>query len=180
MKDAEDPRWNTAVHEAGHAVVSRAVGRALDKVTIEPDDEAFGRCTGVPFPSDFHPDLAGYDDEIRQRVEAVIIASCAGGIAQSRVDADADRVLRGAEYDENNAQTMAQYASGGNDDEASVYVTRLRERARSLVFDPEWWSAIEALATELLSHPTLTGDQVEAVIQSIVEGQDTPRGRGRL
>ena len=94
-----DPRWPTAIHEAGHAVAARAMGYAARHVTIVPDEEAHGRCISAPFAKSFEPGLANYDGRIRRRVEASIIILCAGENPQGHVDPDDAAVLWGSEVD---------------------------------------------------------------------------------
>jgi hypothetical protein len=39
------PKEYTSLHEAGHVVVAMALGFPVERVTVEPDGEAFGRVT---------------------------------------------------------------------------------------------------------------------------------------
>jgi len=54
---AIDPRWPTAIHEAGHAVAARAFGRPITSVTIVPDNDRLGLCVTKTLPRWFRPDI---------------------------------------------------------------------------------------------------------------------------
>lgn len=160
--------WYTAVHEAGHAGVARALGRSVHKITIEPDGEAYGRCVSPPFAKSFDPDLAHFDARTRRRLEDEIMIMLGGQIAQARVDPDEARVLFGGAADLESATELARYASG-DDDEADAYVEWLRHRAFRIVWNQVWWGAIESLASALLEVPTMNAAQARAALQGGID-----------
>jgi len=177
---APELQWTTAVHEAGHAVAARAMGYAVRRITIVPDDDSGGHCISTPFANSFDPDLANYDGRVRRRLEAQIIILCAGGVAQARVDPDDAAVLWGSEPDYTNAHELATWASGGDGDEAAAYVGWLKCRAERIIWSPVWWEGIEYLAKQLLVTPTMSGRKVRTVIQEGLTSHMVVRGVFRL
>ena len=135
-----DPPWSTAVHEAAHAVVARALGRGVVRVSIEADADSHGHVRMTPFPDGFDPALAYYDARVRRRVEDQIMIACAGGITQGRVDPEEFDVLWGSQSDYDNAHDLALWASSGDGDEAAAYVEWLRLRTSQIVWNPIWWA----------------------------------------
>jgi hypothetical protein len=156
--------WPTAIHEAGHAVVSRALGRSVRKITVIPDEDSLGHTLSHPLPAWFNPEHH-WDGRVRNRLEQMVMIFCAGGIAQGRVDPDEAAPLWGSIPDLERATELCLYASGGNDDEAAAYLEWLRLRAFRIVWNPIWWAGIESLATALLSQPKMTGRQANSAIQ---------------
>jgi hypothetical protein len=57
---AQDPRWPTAIHEAGHVVAAFASGLATDSATIRPDGDSLGvrEFPGPRFGYEFDGELA--------------------------------------------------------------------------------------------------------------------------
>jgi hypothetical protein len=166
-----DPRWTVAVHEAGHAVISRALRVAIARVTI-PDDEALGRCDGRGFPAWFHPDYE-VDARHRRLSEQQIMVYVAGFEAE-RMFAGRQRRPEDHERDFLNAYRFAEWCSG-DDEEAAALVVLMRCRVRNLLRHPLWRAGLERLARELLERPTLTGKQAYAAIQAGVDSVLAPR-----
>jgi hypothetical protein len=122
MTDAKnrevDPRWHTAIHEAGHVVVARALRRGVTGITIEEGADSLGQARIAPWPKGFDPDLAHSNSRFRRRIEDQIMIFCAGGIAEERVNEDKVAVDDGSAGDYEKAHELALLASSGNDDEA--------------------------------------------------------------
>jgi ATP-dependent Zn protease len=49
----DDPRWGTAVHEAGHAVAHYLLDIDLVEVSIVPNEDSEGHCNGAPVSREF-------------------------------------------------------------------------------------------------------------------------------
>lgn len=64
------PQWNTAVHEASHAVVAHEYRRTVTFVTVKPSGESLGRTT-VPSIHDWQEiELGdGLDPKVRRKVD---------------------------------------------------------------------------------------------------------------
>jgi hypothetical protein len=169
----DDPRWPTAVHEAGHAVAARALGRGVRSVTITPDADAFGRARHYPLRA-FQPDH-GVDGRVRWRIEQAIMISMAGVAAQGRVSDDAERIESGSQSDRETAVNLALFVSRGEPDEAQAYVKWLGLRVGNLLAEPVWWAGVERLARELLLRGTMSGRDVNAAIQDGIDHLLTPR-----
>ena len=160
-----DPRWPTAVHEAGHAVAARAFGRSVRRITLIPDEDALAHTLAHPLPAWFNPEHH-WDGRVRNRLEQIVMVFCAGGIAQAHVDPDEAAPLWGSVPDMGQATALCLFASGGNEDEAAAYLEWLRLRAFAIVWNPVSWAGIESLAAALLKSPTMSGKQANLAIQA--------------
>lgn len=152
----------TAIHEAGHAVVGRAVGVPCGEVTIEaetPDD------LGHSVMLDPRFSWERGDGAKRPIVEAFCIALYAGAEAERFIlgttnvgdGVDCDRATKCL------AWVGLPGASYEGDDVFDRHEARLRARARSAVVEHR--AAIERVATALVEHRTLSGDQVDGLIR---------------
>lgn len=162
----DDPRWPTAIHEAGHAVVSRAIGRPVRAVSIRPDEKTLGRVTHYPMPS-FKPD-AMINTRTRLRLEQMIMVYLGGVEAEKRVVHQAD-VESFAATDIDRAQDLAFYMSNNEPDEAGAYLGWLQYRTRNLLNNPVWWAAVVGLADCLLIEEGMGGAQAYAAIQVAID-----------
>jgi hypothetical protein len=161
-----DPRWPTAIHEAGHAVVARELGRSVRLVSIEADEDGgtLGRMLGRPPGSWFQPDFMSVDGRVRHRLETEIMVSLAGAEAELRVSKEG-KARVGAENDWRQAINLALYLTMGESKEAGAYVEWLRLRTINFINGHFMvWECIEALATRLLETPTLKGREVRESI----------------
>jgi hypothetical protein len=140
----------TAYHEAGHAVVSFALRRAVRRVSIVPGEEFLGRCTLAQAGD---PDGLPERQE-RARAEREILVLLAGGLAEAKLAGRHNHA--GASQDIDAAFSWATRVSGSME-EAEAYLAWLRVRARHLLDVPEHWSAVEALAAELLQRREVSG-----------------------
>jgi len=163
-----DPRWPTAIHEAGHAVVSRVVGVAIRRVTIEPDDGAHGHVWTFGPGKWFQPD-AVMDGRTRHTIEQHVMVLTAGRAAQARVTDDSVNVMLGAEKDFDTTMELARRMTLGESEEAAAYVEWLSLRTKNLLHHPVWWAAVEGLAQRLLTEPTMSGRRCRQVIQEAID-----------
>jgi ATP-dependent Zn protease len=142
-----------AMHEAGHAVTARLLGRGIELVTIVPDDDALGRVrhTHASLP----PEALG-----RHARETWAMIALAGPLAEA--------LERGGEVDTQDEElalalelTMSMSLSA---DEAVAYLVWLVERTRTLLM--LHWGLVEYFADQLLEHRTVRAHEVHALIDA--------------
>jgi hypothetical protein len=150
----------TAYHEAGHAVVGAACGRAPISATIIPDSA--GAVGKTEFLEDWRPEYTthfGDSPEKRIYIETRILTSVAGtiahdlrfpGRAHDPADANDDRISR--ELIEDNA--------GWADNDRDSYLNRLEGIALDLLQTN--WAWVEGVARALMERKTIfTADIIE-------------------
>ena len=134
----------TAFHEAGHAVVALALGRAVERVSILPDETRLGAChirKGAVKPSD--------DD-----LETAILIFLGGLAAEARLTGVYG--WGGASQDLHEVHAMC-LARAGNDKRAEKLIRRMISKAEHVLEQPGMWVATERLAAELLKRTTVSG-----------------------
>lgn len=153
-----------AYHEAGHVVAAWWCKLPIRSASIVQDDESWGRVLLGGFPKWFHPDIAT-DLRHRDLCERRAIVFLAGAAAEARYRGR-KQWWQGAGRDLRNAASILDYIVGGPD-EADAYLNLVRVWATSLVSNQ--WSAIEAVAHELLKRNQLPRKEVIAIIRVSVE-----------
>jgi hypothetical protein len=160
----------TAFHEAGHAVVGRALGRPVAEVFISANGG--GGCRAVParpwaegdaaqakllnaIVSGLHPSARA-----REIFYPNLVSLAAGGIAQRR--AGLDRRFGYDADDRHKIETVAAAVTESPAD-ARQLIAEVERRAEQLV--GLHWCAIAALARELARHRTLSADQIDRVLR---------------
>jgi hypothetical protein len=162
----------TAYHEAGHAVVAQALGRAVKSVTIVGDDEVTGRCIHPPVGDWFRPNIK-VDGRARRLTDTTIMSSWAGTLAQEREGSStAEELEAEAANDRDGLVDLALRFTGGNVYETDSYIEWLRRRTVGLLDRFDIWPAIEAVAEALLVERTLSGRRVRQVVS---ESLDAPQ-----
>lgn len=158
-----DERRATAIHEAGHAVISIRERRRFRHVTIAESDHFLGQVLGMPVGDWLQPDLT-VDARTRRWIEQQIAILLAGGIAEARHRGlDDTSTLDGCEFDNGNVASWAMYATASIE-ETNAYIAWLYERTKNRVFLDDTWSAIEHLADRLLEVGTLSYPAARAVV----------------
>ncbi len=181
-----------ALHEAGHAVASWQVQRLLgrdwchfERVFIRTSEEVAAgpyvdqrgrpiQCVGLlEGPSRYNPGIfnplsAPPDIRLlhRQNMEAEVITSLAGPIAEARIrkcSLAVTYLVGEADYDVAK-RCVADFES---DADVSEAIEKLQERATTTV--RQRWRSVLALADKLLTHRSLTGPEAVAVIEAAVE-----------
>jgi ATP-dependent Zn protease len=172
------PEKITAYHEAGHAVIARMLGIAVEYVTTLSDDLTDG---GALTHS------AAYlarDADQATRLAAItkdMVVSLAGPYAEMRYRPKAKRACGAWVYDREKANVLAFQAAliqtgvdifligtvtvNLNADQeayANELLGQCNERASDLV--AEHWTKIDAVAKALLSRPILIGDDLDELI----------------
>jgi len=134
----------TACHEAGHAVIALALGRAVQRVSILPNETRLGACEirkGAVKPSD--------DD-----LETAILIFLGGLAAEARLTGVYG--WAGASQDLHEVHGMC-LARAGNDKRAEKLIRRMISKAEHLLEQPGMWRATQLISAELLSRTTISG-----------------------
>jgi hypothetical protein len=159
------PIAGVAHHEAGHAVLAAVLHVPFAYVTIEPDKTSFGHVTTL-WSDGFRPDIKG-DLRTRAKVEAHAIVSLAGPAAEARFAGGV--VVAGGDIDRSHAVGFATWLSG-TPEETEAFVQLWEIQARQRVSQDWIWSAIEAVAKELLVQRRLGAARVRAVVRDAMRG----------
>ena len=133
----------TAYHEAGHAVLALALGRPVQRVSILPDREHFGRCEfgkGVFRPSE-------------DWLEREMLIALGGIAAEARHTVN--YAWDGAGRDQHYVRSLAVQRAGER--RAERLVRRLLAKAEHLLAREGHWRAVELIAAELLRHGAISG-----------------------
>lgn len=157
------PAWRTAVHEAGHAVVSWHLGFLVNVVSIRPGEDTFGRMSDTPdFCIDVERDERCSERETHERAAVV----CYAGLAAESVfglgkyDWRDDAVHGGWEDDRIAREEHLALVHAADDIEAAVD----RCRAMALTSTSQHQGDIRRLAEALLEFETLTDCEIEHVL----------------
>lgn len=162
-RDAMKPKSQierTAHHEAGHLVVEYKISGGLcsGEVTIRPRpvEGILGHASSEePWPTIMHDDgPVSFDPEV---LENEILSLYAGLAAESRFDPEGTDP-RGAWADNEKAAEWLRFHPNPPAEET------LRARAAALV--ETHWTAIDALAQELLARRELPGDEAEIIVDT--------------
>jgi ATP-dependent Zn protease len=137
---------NVATHEAAHAVVGLLLGEDVEKVTIVPDGPVLGSAKFVSFPDDRKADY-----EARLRAQA--IASLAGLCAHPE----------GCDGDRESAEEAA-FSLGGSEESISRLYAQWKVEAKRML--EENARRVDAVRAALEQHGTLTGAQVQAILDA--------------
>ena len=141
----------TAYHEAGHAAADLILGHGSIGVTIAPKGNSLGGAT----------QLYG-DDMTVEGMEDLVVALYAGAEAEKRITPDYDHANAGAWEDDEKA---ADYLRLLNRTEHER-----RERTADLI--SEHWGLVELIASQLLHHESLQGDEVY-ILLDVYRGEST-------
>ena len=170
----EDPEYETAIHEAGHALAAHLLGFEIDHTMIGPDrddEDSLGLCllteeirNSVDIEdADFEAPSGGadVDPETRQLIDRHVMYTLAGmTIAEAMTGPEA---RNRADSDHYSAFRLAMRITGSND-EANAYLQWMRRRTESLTQHPLFLPCASAVADALLERKTLTGREFAEVI----------------
>ncbi len=138
------PEQITAYHEAGHAVVALAQGRAVQRVSIVPNETRLGACEikkGRVKPSD--------DD-----LETAILIFLGGLAAEARFTGRYG--WGGAAQDLTEIRSMC-LSRAGNEKRADKLARRMLDKVEHLLDQPGHWEAVKRIAAELQKSTTISG-----------------------
>lgn len=153
-------RERAAYHEAGHAIMADAYGRRVVRVSIVEDEDTKGRVERLNprWMQGIVYNLTPYR-EIALHKEIMV---CLAGAAATGLHANY-ATWRGTEVDRAIAADLVLRVTG-EEQEAAALVNWLWIRTRNKLARPVVWPRVEAVATALLEHGELTGDEFRAVI----------------
>jgi ATP-dependent Zn protease len=153
----------TAYHEAGHAVIAHYLHIRVMEASIEPNEFSSGHVK--------HQRLLNktieFDrsDRNRLKMERLVIICLAGLEAQRRASPRSVRYYH-AQMDYENAVSAVEYFTESPEEE-DAYIKYLVARTKNLIFMPDRWDEIVAVAAALLKEEKLTGEQIVQTIHTV-------------
>jgi ATP-dependent Zn protease len=157
-----------AYHEAGHAVIDYVVGFVCVGVTIVPEKGVLG-CASY---------RVGWEQCGKLRDESSVVCgqimSCMAGYL-SEIAAFEEVLDIGWDRGDQEHIIMLVEGLGIGERKLQRYLDRLQLRALALVC--RHWRKIEIVAETLLTHRTLTGDEFNALIDSVTSAAERSRAR---
>ena len=152
-----------AYHEAGHAVLAYLMGRRIERIRMQCDDDpqADGDVTYCD------PDPRWPESMIRARN---VVVSLAGFVVDERRGIPSEERHRRSMGDRADAEASAAVIGNlWNVDPDDVYAGCLKE-TRELLSRPEHWLAVKTLAAALLEWAEIRGDEAERIIRDALKG----------
>lgn len=171
----QQPNISTAYHEAGHAAMSWMHGASINRVTIDSDANALGKCVGSIFRKrDWEQFHIGMTNALRIKVEKEIMIQLAGPIAQRLYKPQSYRSYH-ARGDHQNAVDFA-FRLFSSTAQIEAYLKFLdvltRERLQAD------WIVVEAIATALVQQRTIRGADVHRLVSDVIKKESTRRTYG--
>ena len=160
--DSPVPDIHTAYHEAGHAVMALALGRNVQRVTIEPDPKRLGACEikkGSFRPS---PDA----------LETSVLIFYGGLVAEGRYRGQYCWV--GAGQDLRDIRELCSLRASG-EKAIERLERRLLSKAEHILDEPGHWLAIERIAADLMKTPTISGRAARAQFDRAIREAEANR-----
>jgi Peptidase family M41 len=176
MED-EATREAIAYHEAGHAVMSFKLKRAVLRVSIVPDDDGnLGHVLNSTMPSLYSDTYSLNDATFQTNVIRAILISYAGPLAEERSAGKPN--TDGAAGDRAKIVDLALHVLP-EENERDLFLRWLEARARNLISSPPNWVQIQGLATALLSTPSMSGSKAKAVCKGAIQEAIEARRTGK-
>ena len=138
------PEIATAYHEAGHAVMALALGRPVQRVSVQPSQQRLGRCEikkGTFRPS-------------KDLLETEILILLGGLAAEARYTGR--YCLGGAAEDLRGVRKLASLRAA-SERQVERLERRMLDKAEHILNQPGVWSAAVRIADELLRSTTISG-----------------------
>jgi hypothetical protein len=168
--------WLRPHHQAGHAVADSKLGFKIKQVTIVPCDESKGTATSTGLRvlrllrRLEYERITARKGKLISNGHDLIITLLAGEEAQRRFDPRSIRRHMSV-GDYQSAKEVLMRLHQDAEKECFYAFKYLRARARNFISDPKNWRLIEDLAKALLERQTLTGEEVNDVIQASRDAQ---------
>ena len=145
----------TAWHEAGHATMAIIEGGFIEHVTLEPpNDEG---------PQRYGETISRWPSQMSQNdlLKSEVMVSLAGPVVEMLYSDQRQKI---ADVEEWKADWIRAVASARSctktDAEAAQMLQRSEEKTLRLFDISQYWSAVSAIAEELLAHSTIEHEQV--------------------
>jgi len=165
----EDSKYQTAIHEAGHAVMSIMVRRGIKYVALTlGHNKHAGIC--VNRSVQWHPDYREYPEcspRFGWVAEREIMVLVAGHIALEIATRGTCGSWEeaGGEQDCCKAVDYALKVSGSGE-EAGAFIDKLWQSSRTILMRPDTMAMVKAVAAELMIENRLSGKRVREICQS--------------
>jgi hypothetical protein len=169
QRRAEELR-QTAIHEAGHAVIHRVVGMVCGEATIVPDYESM--TAGFAIAED--PWVAYSAWERRGKLRGCHYESILRGrIMGYMAGREAEIIAFGSDYggDGDDVRQIALMAEDAGI--SSAYLERLRLKVGPLL--RRHWRKVECVADALVSDKTLSAAEIDALIDNVTTSDERAR-----
>jgi ATP-dependent Zn protease len=134
----------TAYHEAGHAVMALALGRPVQRVSVQPNQLRLGRCEIKKGRFRASQDI----------LETEILILLGGLAAEARYTGR--YCLNGAAEDLRGVRKLAGRRAA-SERQVERLERRMLDKAEHILSQPGVWSAAERIADELLRSTTISG-----------------------
>ena len=159
--------YQTAIHEAAHAVVRLHIRMTVRKVTIVSDDETLGHCTGGSMFRGVHldalaPSHRNYPKHFYNAIRMAMVCF-AGGFAEEEYLPT--KRVQGCEDDYHAAVNLLDTFAASNE-QCQTLVDYVEVCTRDLLRDPYIREQISALADALVERRPLTGDEIREVLSA--------------
>ncbi len=150
----------TAYHEAGHAVMALALGRSVQRVSVQDNHLRLGQCEIKK--GRFRP--------VKDAVEVEILILLGGLAAESRHIGHFDSM--GAAQDLREVRSLTR-SRAGSQRQVERLERRMLDKADYILDQPGVWLAAERIAAELLRQKTMSGRAARHLFdQAAAEAQD--------
>jgi ATP-dependent Zn protease len=158
----------TAYHEAGHAVVHRVAGMVCREASIVPDYKSM--CGGHAIAADPWLIYDAWERRSKRRghdFESILVGRIIGYMAGREAE-----IIAFGEHQDRDGDDLLQIGLMAEAADLSVaYLERLRLKVRPLL--RRHWHKVEVVVEALLVRKTLTGPEIDAIIEKVT----TPRER---
>jgi ATP-dependent Zn protease len=153
----------TAYHESGHALMAVHVGAEVHSVTIDPDRDDGPKRFG---DTQIIWDTTGLSE--REYCEKRILVTLAGPVAEMLYTGDAFHPGMVSEW----AEAWEAAAALHPDQQKRLsYLEAAAADLYRLLDGDDFWSALAALADNLLAHETLESEEVEDIVRQWLPSQ---------
>jgi hypothetical protein len=170
LSEAEARELLTAIHEAGHAVMSWLVDQRFEYVTIIPDgdEDSFGHLLHAPFPQHLLRDIeSGFPCRASELyMDQRMIISLAGYAAETHHLEPEKPDSEQSRSDLENAFEMTIYRFASIEDQTK-YVDEMAESAKGSMLN--FYTHVMVLAIELLQKKKIGYDEVLSLLVSVRE-----------
>jgi ATP-dependent Zn protease len=155
----------TAYHEAGHAVIALALGRNVQRVSVQDNHLRLGHCEIKK--RSFRP--------VKDDVETQILILLGGLAAETRQMGHYDS--EGAAQDLREVRSLTQTRAGGQR-QVERLERRMLDKAEHILDQPGMWMAAQRIADELLRHTAISGRAARHLFdQASAQARDEGTGR---